>query len=31
MDILQWIPLFSTLSLGIGFIVIAYYFAILIM
>jgi hypothetical protein len=26
---LQWIPLISTLSMGIGFIVIAYFFATL--
>jgi hypothetical protein len=26
---LQWIPLFSTLSLGVGFIFVAYYFAAL--
>lgn len=31
MAILQWIPLFSTLSLGVGFILFSYYFAIFIL
>ena len=27
MIVLQWIPLFSSLCLGVGFIIVAYHFA----